>query len=1164
MPEVRRLRPPARVPRLYRGRESAQHRLRDPRKLAYIDDLVDMGTGLNSPPWASTVALSLPPGGGLGIIFDVRDNRVSIKGFLPTADGLKGPAEVDGTIRTGNILLGIEDDWFGEYPFEEVVRLLRGIMSRNSSEITLYLCLEDSLPEISLEKKRGNSMSEVSVLGNYPTRNETNFRRSKPQHISHAGTVDNGGLPLSPSFEHGIFDATNDVTAGKISGENLRNIEKQKMGEGFLDAETELNIDEVIPFDGHQRYMKKNENVEESSKNSMPIYATCSGKNAFGFPGDLSLQQDSLEIDRRLALLRSFARRNQIVRTRGRKSSLSIPSLLYLVKSYITLLLILKLISYLLKFDQGYTYAWWETKIFSPLLRLHAVKLYATLNGIENDLGGSKKLGSFDNCCTGFVERGSSMRNSFNEKERVDRRFLGKYQSALNSSMGDAFFVTEKNSFHSTLESYLSSYGGIVFQKFCCSDDMFHQNIKVNAMIFRHPTRLDVIKWGSNSQGERNLCPSFSSQAAKILQVPRLFHWEYHRAQRKKILDASTARALLLQVVPLSSQCDRRIVSPTEAENSSSKTDIEECSKLAPLQGYAIYAPSIQNGSSKLALSENLKIGQKESESACVLRPQKPAVFETGAVVAWELIRLHCIFEELHQQCSTEYVVSARNEMPNFAEMIMSMLSSSEHGNCHQNSFSSMAEGIFSLGQVAETRRYFLHISLLNFHESRILALHKENTRVLNRNLIIGDWPPRLLIFAIIHLISLNVMQCSVEDQGTNLLTGIIGFGEPSFVKYSQSLMERALRSIVTIFMPIGFCFDSHERAVLIGVQSKTDNHRAVASGSTPSCQNAHKSDILKYHSNATTLLAMLCIARRYLTAENRISCYGCLTADNDNDSMYGSYCIGEESNGDRQNIFWRIGLSYSGIEPHEVCVFEGERDSNAVVYAKSGTINCLWTSKYIAAETSTINTNQRKSVVNSAAFSASVALASFESATLPANSYDSGGRENLVSMTERRHILDNDQTLISEYIRSLGANIYTAGVPSDRYSVSWNEMESIKFLKQYYMYIQLDSIIIAAGARHFAALTEESLRFAWQSTNSICRACENIARLFHAANSSEAEGDIIQTTNVAGIQNSISSKNDEIELFDNIGALYSNRVTGTYLIRKAFLQCRCIYFFVK
>merc|ERR1711871_639327 len=85
-----------------------------------------------------------------------------------------------------------------------------------------------------------------------------------------------------------------------------------------------------------------------------------------------------------------------------------------------------------------------------------------------------------------------------------------------------------------------------------------------------------------------------------------------------------------------------------------------------------------------------------------------------------------------------------------------------------------------------------------------------------------------------------------------------------------------------------------------------------------------------------------------------------------------------------------------------------------------------------------------------------------------------------------------------------------------------------------------------------------ESLRFAWQSTNSIRRACENIARSFHAANPSEVEGDIIQTTNVAGIQNSnISSKKDEIGLIDNIGALYSNKVTGTYLIRKAFLQCR-------
>ena len=172
-------------------------------------------------------------------------------------------------------------------------------------------------------------MREVSVLDNYHTRNETNFRRSKPRHISHAGTFDNGSIPLSPSFEHGIVVTTNDVTAGKISGEHLRNLTKQKMGESFLHAETKLNIDKVIPFDHHQHYMKKIRNIEESSKNSVPISVTFSRKNAFGFPGDLSLQQDSSEIDRRLALLRSFAQRNQIVRTRGRKFLLSI--LLYCI-----------------------------------------------------------------------------------------------------------------------------------------------------------------------------------------------------------------------------------------------------------------------------------------------------------------------------------------------------------------------------------------------------------------------------------------------------------------------------------------------------------------------------------------------------------------------------------------------------------------------------------------------------------------------------------------------------------------------------------------------------------------------------------------------------------------------------------------------------------------
>lgn len=214
------------------------------------------------------------------MIFDVCDNLVLVKGFLPLGSTKLNLRQRD-SIQVGDILLAIDAHWLGELDFEEVLYLLRGISSAPTTTVTLMLCdggcigMSDQLRGIGPRKER--LMSGISAGGHWGRRV---CRSDQWLQTKHRGR----------NSKPGGHSAGLGAPQKNLSGPQWRRLQRRAIAKP-----------KVLWYD-----CQKNR-------------AFPSGGQTFAFPGDLGFQQDGPELERRLLLLEVDAAKHRLLRAYGQR-----------------------------------------------------------------------------------------------------------------------------------------------------------------------------------------------------------------------------------------------------------------------------------------------------------------------------------------------------------------------------------------------------------------------------------------------------------------------------------------------------------------------------------------------------------------------------------------------------------------------------------------------------------------------------------------------------------------------------------------------------------------------------------------------------------------------------------------------------------------------------
>jgi hypothetical protein len=224
--------------------------------------------------WQKLVVLPVEQGVGVGMIFDVRDNLVLVKGFLP-------PLGSTTSIQVGDILLAIDAHWLGELQFEEVLYLLRGVSSAPTTTVTLLLCDEGCIG-ISDQLRDIGPRDKGLVCG------------------------------VSAEIRWGMNVRRNDQW---LKTKNCGRRNSKLKGPGVCPG----TLQKIISR--QQRRLRRRATAEPNARwyDCQKNRVFTSGGQAFSFPGDLGFQQDGPELERRLLRLEVYATKRRLLRAHGQR-----------------------------------------------------------------------------------------------------------------------------------------------------------------------------------------------------------------------------------------------------------------------------------------------------------------------------------------------------------------------------------------------------------------------------------------------------------------------------------------------------------------------------------------------------------------------------------------------------------------------------------------------------------------------------------------------------------------------------------------------------------------------------------------------------------------------------------------------------------------------------
>ena len=304
---------------------------------------------------SNLVRLLIVHGGGLGMIFDVRGNEVSVKEFLPkmtpSTAREKVSTERSEVIQVGDVLLAIGGVFFGEHSFDEVVCLLRGIAADCAATVTLRFCNALCMPHSSY----GHCLRHAATADNGGDDNDvrrvdlhqgvllwgTAYRVLGQDGITEGSRrheIPSVDLSLPLAFGWTIAEATGkgalrqlvatrEAKRELVAGERSVLDDRPDRREGASDEEgrrghsnahyieSRKRVPAFVVQQRQQRVRRQPQRPAVNSHRTRPC--AVDQTNVFPFPGDLGMQQDLEELERRLRAIKVDVAHQTSLRVHG-------------------------------------------------------------------------------------------------------------------------------------------------------------------------------------------------------------------------------------------------------------------------------------------------------------------------------------------------------------------------------------------------------------------------------------------------------------------------------------------------------------------------------------------------------------------------------------------------------------------------------------------------------------------------------------------------------------------------------------------------------------------------------------------------------------------------------------------------------------------------------